>query len=112
MAARHVYDIPFDELPNPRQVWLGTPSSREEGLGKLGLLTPEVVMRAAASCIQTGRRVTMNWELTKLDYPGLGRKPCEHRIVPLLGGVAYDDIYTFNPRMYLTIPDLAHNFLC
>lgn len=92
------YDIPFDELPNPRQVWTGKPGSYEEGLGKLAILTPEVVAKAAANEIKTGRRVTMGWELTKLDYPNLNRQSCHHQIVPLLGGVAFDDIYTMNPR--------------
>jgi hypothetical protein len=92
------FDIPFDELPNPKQVWAGKPGSYEEGLGKLAILTPEVVAKAAANEIKTGRRVTMGWELTKLDYPNLNRQSCQHQIVPLLGGVAFDDIYTMNPR--------------
>lgn len=36
--------------------------------------------------------------MTKLEYPGLGRAACKHDIVPLMGGVAFDDIYTMNPR--------------
>jgi hypothetical protein len=96
--AESPFDIPFDKLPNPRQVWLGKPGSYEEGLGKLAILTPEVVAKAAAGEIKCGRRVTMGWELTKLDYPNLNRQPCHHKIVPLLGGVAFDDVYTMNPR--------------
>jgi hypothetical protein len=95
---RSLFDTPFDELPNPKQVWMGKPGSYEEGLGKLAILTPEVVAKAAASEIKCGRRVTMNWEMTKLDYPNLNRQPCNHQIVPLLGGVAFDDVYSFNPR--------------
>lgn len=96
--AQSPFDTPFDQLPNPKQVWMGKPGSHEEGLGKLAILTPEVVAKAAASEIKTGRRVTMGWELTKLDYPNLNRQPCHHEIVPLLGGVAFDDIYSMNPR--------------
>lgn len=96
--AQSPFDTPFDQLPNPKQVWVGKPGSHEEGLGKLAVLTPEVVAKAAASEIKTGRRVTMGWELTKLDYPNLNRQPCHHQIVPLLGGVAFDDIYSMNPR--------------
>lgn len=96
--AQSPFDTPFDQLPNPRQVWLGSPGSYEEGLGKLAILTPEVVAAASASEIRCGRRVTMGWEMTKLDYPNLNRQPCHHQIVPLLGGVAFDDIYTMNPR--------------
>lgn len=98
--AQSPFDTPFDELPNPKQVWLGKPGSYEEGLGKLAILTPEVVAAASASEIRCGRRVTMGWEMTKLDFPNLNRQPCHHQIVPLLGGVAFDDIYTMNPREY------------
>jgi hypothetical protein len=100
MSEKSPFDIPFDELPNPKQVWVGKPGSHEEGLGKLAILTSEVVAKAAAMEIKTGRRVTLGWDLTKLDFPNLNRQPCEHKIVPLLGGVAFDDIYTFNPRRY------------
>lgn len=100
--SQSLFDTSFDELPNPKQVWMGRPGSHEEGLGKLAILTPEVVARAAASEIKCGRRVTMNWEMTKLDYPNLDRQPCNHQIVPLLGGVAFDDIYSFNPRKLTT----------
>ena len=96
--AQSPFDTPFDQLPNPKQVWLGKPGSYEEGLGKLAILTPEVVAAASASEIRCGRRVTMGWEMTKLDFPNLNRQPCHHQIVPLLGGVAFDDIYTMNPR--------------
>lgn len=100
MSDRSPFDVPFDQLPNPKQVWVGSPGSYEEGLGKLAILTPEVVAKAAAAEIKTGRRVTMGWQLTKLDYPNLNRQPCHHQIVPLLGGVAFDDIFTMNPRMF------------
>lgn len=93
------FDIPFDRLPNPKQVWVGAPGSQEEGLGKLGLLTPEVVANAAKE-IKTGRRVTLGWEMTKLELANLNRHPCQHHIISLLNGLAFDDIYVFNPRRY------------
>ncbi|OJJ69457.1 hypothetical protein ASPBRDRAFT_45793 [Aspergillus brasiliensis CBS 101740] len=102
------FDVPFDELPNPKQVWVGKPGSREEGLGKLAILTPEVVANAAATEIKTGRRVTMGWELTKLDHPNLNRQPCDHQIIPLLGGVAFDDVYTMNPQQSSQWDGLRH----
>ncbi|RAH80605.1 hypothetical protein BO86DRAFT_448974 [Aspergillus japonicus CBS 114.51] len=103
-----LFDTPFDLLPNPKQVWVGEPGSQEEGLGKLSILTPEVVAKAAATEIKTGRRVTMAWELTKLDYPNLNREPCHHQIVPLLGGVAFDDVYTMNPQQSSQWDGLRH----
>lgn len=103
MADSSILHTPFDQLPDPKRVWVGKPGSREEGLGKLQLLTPECVAKAAASEIRTGRRVTLNWDLTRLEHAAFNRQPCQLKIVPLLGGVAFDDIYTFNPRKSLFI---------
>ena len=94
-----IYDTPYDKLPNPRQVWVGEPSSHEEGMGKVSLLTPELVAKTAATEIKTGQRVTMAWDLTKLEYAGLGRSKSQHHILPIMGGMAFDDIYMMNPRL-------------
>lgn len=101
--ADSLFETPFDELPNPKQVWVGDPGSRKEGIGKLAILTPETVAKAAAMEIKTGRRITLGWEMTKLDYPNLNRQPTQHQIVPLLDGVAFDDIYTMNPRTFVSV---------
>lgn len=101
MAQISPFDIPFDKLPNPRQVWVGAPGSLEEGLGKISLLTPEVVAEAAAE-IKTGVRVTLGWEMTKLELANLNRQPCQHHIISLLNGLAFDDVYIMNPR---ALPD-------
>lgn len=103
-----VIDTPYDELPNPKRVWVGNPGSREEGLGKLAILTPDIVAKAASQEIRTGRRVTLGWELTKLEIPGLGRQPCKHKIIPLFAKVAYDDVYTFNPQQSSQWDGLRH----
>ncbi|KAL0261448.1 hypothetical protein SLS55_002878 [Diplodia seriata] len=108
MAYAPVLDTPFDQLPDPKRVWAGKPGSRDEGLGKLQLLTPECVAKAAASEIQTGRRVTLGWDLNKLEYAAFNRQPCKLDIVPLLGGVAFDDIYTFNPQQSSQWDGLRH----
>ncbi|KIX06136.1 uncharacterized protein Z518_04110 [Rhinocladiella mackenziei CBS 650.93] len=100
--------MPFDSLPNKRQVWPYAPGSHEEGLGRLILLTADVVSAAAASCIRTGRRVSVGWELTKLEIANFNREPCQHRMVSLLGGVAFDDIYTFNPQQSSQWDGLRH----
>jgi hypothetical protein len=104
MAQKSPLTVPFAELPDPRRVWVGEPGSHEEGLGKLALLTPEVVSRAAAKEIKTGKRVTLNWDLTKLEVAGFGREQCKHELVPLLDGIAFDDVYTMNPRTALLLP--------
>ncbi len=98
IMAPSIYDTPYDKLPNPRQVWLGESSSHEEGLGKVSLLTPELVAKTAAEEIKTGKRVTMSWDLTKMEYAGLGRSKSQHHILPIMGGMAFDDIYMMNPR--------------
>ena len=98
----------FDELPNKKQVWPCQPYSREEGLGRLVLLTPDVVASAAATCIRSGQRVSLGWELTKLEIANFGRLPCKHEMVGLLNGAAFDDIYTFNPQQSSQWDGLRH----
>lgn len=65
-------DLPetFDDLVDKRRFWPGAAGSLDEGLGMLRLLTPDVVADAAKE-IQTGRRVCLNWDLEKLDPPGM-----------------------------------------
>jgi hypothetical protein len=105
-----IFDTPYDSLPNPKRVWPSLPGSHEEGLGKLAILTSDLVVNAAKQEIRTGRRVTLGWELTKLETAGLGRQPCEHKIIPLgpFEGVAYDDVYTFNPQQSSQWDGLRH----
>ncbi|KAI1483284.1 hypothetical protein F4774DRAFT_426492 [Daldinia eschscholtzii] len=105
---KFLMDLAFDELPDPRRVWVGKPGSREEGLGRLALLTEERVRKAAAQEIRTGRRIGLNWDVRKLEHPSLGRPPCDHQIVPILGGVAFDDIYTMNPQQSSQWDGLRH----
>ncbi|KAH0526980.1 hypothetical protein TsFJ059_010245 [Trichoderma semiorbis] len=100
--------LPFDRLPNPRQVWPFPSQSAEEGLGRLILLTPDVVASAAASCIKTGRRISLNWDLTKLDVANFNRAPAQHHIIPLLNGTAFDDLYVFNPQQSSQWDGLRH----
>ena len=98
----------WDELSNPRKVWIGLPGSHEEGLGRLVLLTPERVANAAQSQILTGRRVNLGWDLNKLEFACFDRQPCEMKMVPLLDGVAFDDIYTLNPQQSSQWDGLRH----
>lgn len=94
---QYATDLKFDELPDPKRVWVGTPGSREEGLGRLVLLTSECTRNAAREIV-TGQRVGLNWDLRKLEHPGYGRISCNHQVVPILDGDAFDDVYTINPR--------------
>lgn len=103
------YSLAYKDLPNPKRVWVGKPGSREEGLGRLSLLTPEVVLAANKSEVQTGVRVGMNWDLTKLEYAGWGRKACQHEIVVIPGDKYVDDVYHFNPRAYIPESPVANS---
>ncbi|KAI1648736.1 uncharacterized protein F4817DRAFT_53502 [Daldinia loculata] len=105
---RSLMDLKFDELPDPKRVWVGKPGSHEEGLGRLILLTEERVRNAAAREIRTGRRIGLNWDVRKLEYPNIGRAPFDHQITPILGGVAFDDIYTMNPQQSSQWDGLRH----
>ncbi|KAH0841820.1 hypothetical protein FOPE_06970 [Fonsecaea pedrosoi] len=101
MAPKSFSELPsFDELKDKRRFWVGEPSSAEEGLGMLRYLTPEHVEGAARSEIRTGERVCLNWEMTKLETPGFGREPVVHEIksIPNYEGIAWDDVWHFNPQ--------------
>jgi len=102
------YDLPYDSLPDKRRVWHAKPGSREEGLGRLALLTPDVVAEAAKTCIKTGIRVSLNWDLTKLDIANFNRAPAQHHITSLLGGAGFDDVYIFNPQQSSQWDGLRH----
>lgn len=103
-----LYSVPYDELPNPRQVWNAPAGSREEGLGRLVILTPEVVAYAASTCIRTGRRTTLGWDMTKLEIANFNRQPTQHHIVSLLNGLAFDDVIVFNPQQSSQWDGLRH----
>lgn len=47
--------------------------SEEEGLGRLALMTPDVVA-SAATCIKTGRRTTLGWDATELEVANFNRQ--------------------------------------
>lgn len=98
MGSHSFLELRFNELPDPSKVWLRTAGNHGEGLGRLVLLIEERVRNAALKEIQLGWRVGLNWYLAKMEYPGLGRMPCDHKIVPLLGGLCLYDVYHFNPR--------------
>ncbi|KAK7540347.1 hypothetical protein IWX49DRAFT_507229 [Phyllosticta citricarpa] len=93
----------------PYRHWPHPPFSRAEGLGRLALLTPAVVAAAASSQIRTGRRVGLNWEMTKLECAAFGRRQARHHIEGEgEGTVAFDDVYEFNPQQSSQWDGLRH----
>ncbi|OAA66591.1 hypothetical protein SPI_01167 [Niveomyces insectorum RCEF 264] len=94
-------DLPtFDELKEKRHFWPAVRGSKDEGLGMLRYLTPEHVAKVAKAELRTGERVCLNWDMTKLESPGFNRFPCKHDIIPVPNheGIAWDDIWQFNPQ--------------
>ncbi|KAG4272698.1 hypothetical protein FPRO04_10440 [Fusarium proliferatum] len=90
----------FDELPldkdgPPGNAW-GLWGSDDQ-LGRLNLLTPETV-RAAASEIREGIRISLDWPLDKLSHPPFGRQALEHRILNKAPMTMNDDVITLNTQ--------------
>ncbi|KAG9242606.1 hypothetical protein BJ878DRAFT_535779 [Calycina marina] len=98
-----IFETRFKDLPDAKRAWLGEPGSALEGLGRLAILTEDIVA-SAASEIKLGRRVGLGWDITKLEYSQFGRPKCVHKVVPLIGpdatgmGTCFDDIYEINPQ--------------
>ncbi|ODV84120.1 hypothetical protein CANARDRAFT_8798 [[Candida] arabinofermentans NRRL YB-2248] len=88
----------YDELPNKSRHWPHSPNSKEEGLGKLQLLTSSNTLNASKE-IQTGERVSVNWSIDKLDYAPFGRIKNDFMIKRVGTGLdAFDDEYSINPQ--------------
>lgn len=65
-------DLPtFDELGDKKRFWPAKPGGRDEGLGMLRYLTPAHVAKVVKEEVRTGERVCLNWDMTKLETPGL-----------------------------------------
>ena len=68
-----------------------------DNVGRLNLLTPTRV-KAAAAEIKTGEMARLDLPLNVPEQPAFGREKFEHKIKPLLEGVAYDDTYSLNTQ--------------
>ncbi|KAI5479966.1 hypothetical protein MNV49_002256 [Pseudohyphozyma bogoriensis] len=99
----------FDELPAVPGMPQGcawrhyAPEGTEvDNLGRLNLLTPEVVREAARSEIQTGQRVQLDWSLANVQFPGFKRKGLSHTVIskanPETGWIGCDDEIHFNTQ--------------
>ncbi|GAD92015.1 succinate semialdehyde dehydrogenase, putative [Paecilomyces variotii No. 5] len=106
-AILKIHRTPFNELPNPFRVWNAPPNSHAEGLGRLVILTQDIV-KAAASCIRTGRRVSLSWDMNKLEVANFNRQPAQHHVLPIMDGIAFDDLYIINPQQSSQWDGLRH----
>ncbi|EOA87150.1 hypothetical protein ACJQWK_10158 [Exserohilum turcicum] len=98
--ARVLHTVPSDLLPNYRRVWnQAEAGSYTEGLGRLVIVTSEMVAAAAIQCIRSGQRTTLAWDMSQLNIANFDRQPAQHHIVGLLGRLGFDDVYVFNPQL-------------
>lgn len=91
---------PFDDLPLDRDGPAGNAwglYGPDDELGSLNLLTPEVV-KAAASEIMTGERVSLDWHLDKPARPSFDRPPFEWTLRHNEGRTINDDTLYFNTQ--------------
>ena len=69
-------DLPkFHDLEDKKHFWPAKAGSRDEGLGMLRYLTPAHVLEVVKSEVRTGERVCVNWDMTKLETPGIQSHP-------------------------------------
>ncbi|EMR65195.1 putative major facilitator superfamily protein [Eutypa lata UCREL1] len=91
---------PFEALPLRKD---GPPGNAwglfgdDDQLGRLNLLTPEVV-KAAAGEIQVGTRISLDWDLDKPKVPGYDRQTFRHRIINKAPSTENDDAVEFNTQ--------------
>ncbi|KAH6643490.1 hypothetical protein C7974DRAFT_381646 [Boeremia exigua] len=94
-----------DSLPKRAQLprIAGTPEGSawfwgdSDELGRLNLLTPERVRKAAQENIRTGGVVSLNLSVVEPSPPLFGRKHFAHSIKPI-GGGAFDDETSYNTQ--------------
>lgn len=70
--------LPLDPNGPPGNAW-GL-FGKDDQLGMLNLLTPEVVASAAAE-IKHGIRISLDWPMDKPGFPTGGRKRFHHRVI-------------------------------
>ncbi|KIX98790.1 uncharacterized protein Z520_05251 [Fonsecaea multimorphosa CBS 102226] len=69
---------------------------KDDELGRLNLLTPERVSKAAG-LIKSGEVVNLNWRVDYPSPPAFGRQKFKHTISPL-GDTGFDDLYDMNTQ--------------
>jgi hypothetical protein len=62
-----IYDTPFSKLPNPKRVWLGSPSSALEGIGSLRFASTgfSVADRKKDDCLSLQKMLSLPQPLQK-----------------------------------------------
>ncbi|BFZ55025.1 hypothetical protein PYCC9005_002063 [Savitreella phatthalungensis] len=101
MNAELVLDgVTYDQLPldKAHPVLTGWHWGSEDQLGTLNYLTPSRVHAAAAECVRTGVRCSLNWDMTHPSTPGFGRQALRHEILNKSPRAVADDVIHFNTQ--------------
>lgn len=88
-------DLPLDKEGPPGNAW-GL-WGKEDQLGRLNLITPETVA-SAASEVQKGIRVSLDWPLNSPIAPFFGRQRFDHKLLPFPSRTINDDVVCFNTQ--------------
>ncbi|KAK5202996.1 hypothetical protein LTR96_011115 [Exophiala xenobiotica] len=88
-------ELPLDNSGPPGNAW-GL-FGKDDQLGRLNLLTPDTV-KAAASEIQQGIRVSLDWPIDKPTFPAFKRPRFQHQLINLAPRAINDDMLTFNTQ--------------
>ena len=88
-------DLPLDKEGPPGNAW-GL-FGKDDQLGRLNLITPDTVASAATE-VQKGIRVSLDWPLDSPVAPFFGRQRFDHNLLPLSSRTANDDVGHFNTQ--------------
>jgi hypothetical protein len=88
-------DLPLDKKGPPGNAW-GL-FGKNDQLGRLNLITPKTV-KEAASEIQLGIRVSLDWPINKPSFPAFKRPMFQHQLIHLAPRAINDEILTFNTQ--------------
>lgn len=82
---------------------------KDDQLGTLNRLTDDTVKSAAASEIQTGTRINLDWPLdAQADLPFFGRQSFEKNVYQKPPRIVNDDVWTFNTQSSSQWDGLRH----
>ncbi|CAK7204040.1 hypothetical protein SEUCBS139899_006791 [Sporothrix eucalyptigena] len=80
----------------PETAWIW---GEDDDIGRINLLTPDVVRAAQQSELKDGKVVSLNWSLEFPKAPSFERSPLKHRIeVHPLNPCIFDDFYDTNSQ--------------
>jgi hypothetical protein len=88
-------DLPLDKNGPPGNAW-GLFGENDQ-LGRLNLITP-LTVKEAASEIQQGIRVSLDWPINKPVFPAFKRPKFQHQLISYAPRTINDEVLTFNTQ--------------